>query len=1663
MLRRVHSATLLSLMLASVHPAPAQAPGPLPTMGTDFWVGFMQNAYGAQELRLYIASPTATSGTVSIPLAGWSQSFAVPANGVALVVVPNTAEHIGSETVTNKGVRVQTQAPVTVSAVSFQSYTHDGTQVLPVDGLGTEYRAEAYRGIPGFNEFYKSELLIVATQDGTQVEITPTVNTLGGHAAGVPFTVQLDQGEAYQVQSALAALNLTGTLVRGTTQNGSCRPFAVFGGSMCANVPVACAACDHLYEQLVPVEHWGTSFHSFKNGGPTTETYRIQCAQNGTSVTVNGGPPVVLNPGQIHEVNGSTAPVCISASAPISVAQISEGYSCAGAGDPSMILLEPDDRTTLEARFSTVASPQITGHRLNLVVPTVATAAVQLDGTAIPASQFTPYASCPTWSYASLTITPGTHRVLSSQGIHVYAYGSGTGESYGFTANAVYIPPAVTDTLVCVSGPVTLSAPHPLDNAIWEAASNPGTTLATGWTWTFTPTQNDTYTVNGELPGSACPEQYSFHVGIQVPLTLQATANGAANADVCQFGAVQLGALPVPDPQVFDLAWTPTALVSDPTIHDPVAFPMNNTWFRLQVSNPLGCGSIADSVFVAVTPNDIHSVRVSASDSAICSGESSQLMGDVYRTIAFDPLDLAPATFWSAINGGTVANTCGSATGNALLFTGSGTREARTNALDVVNGGALDFQVYIATGTAPCENADPGDDVVLEYSINGGGSWTPFDTMLESQFSTFTSRRVEVPMLARTNATLFRWWQLAHSGAGQDVWAIDNVIITHIDNAPGGMQWSPSVTLNNPNSATPIATPTGSTWYTFSATGGNGCVFTDSLYIEVRSPFSITLPSDTTLCSTVGIPLHATASSGQGIVWQWSPNNGSLSTTTGPTPTATPNATTTYTLTATTNIGCTDTEQITLTVGPMMSVSASASDVQLCQGESSQLTATVQGPTNAQLQWQPAGSLNNALSLTPIASPTGTTTYIATLTDPITSCAVQASVTVAVTTAYTIAATPDTTLCNTLGFQLNVQHNVPAPFSIAWTPSNLLNSGGIASPSIMADTTMAFNVAVTDGNGCSVSDSVHVIDAFDSMINPVNMSACQGQSLLLDAGFPGSDYVWAHGPTTQTVLVNSSASYSVEITDVQGCQTTKVFNVTFHQLPPVDLGADTTACGAASLLLDAHSPGNTIVWSTGTSGQTLLVNASATYYATATSPQSCVNSDTITVTFAAFPTDMLQDVISCTTALPTLDAGNPGCTCLWSTNADTQQILATISGTFTVMVTTPQLCSAQFDALVTLAAPPIVDLGPDTSVCTGDPLVLDAANPGATFSWNTGVVTQTLAPQTSGIYWVDVSNVACTTRDSVNAVFLPAPSDMLQDVTTCIGEPVLLDAGNPGSTYVWNTNAVTQTLSPTSGGTYTVTVENADGCVRTFDADVTFVAYPVVDLGPDTTLCEGDVLTLDVTNPGATYQWSNGSAGSTLLVSSTGTYSVNVDNGYCAASDVVRATFNPSPSRLAAHQLFACLDEEPHYVVINAGNEGSSFQWNTGESAQVILAGAYGWYFVEVTNPHDCSMRDSIVVNEFCPASIYIPNTFTPNGDGINDTWGAVGKNIASIELMVFDRWGGVLFQTTDPNTFWDGSVSNEEAANHMYAWRLSYRFFEDENGKVGRQHERLGHVTILR
>lgn len=1622
----------------------------------------MQNAYGAQELRIIVGAQNATSGTVSMPLTGWSTPFTVGANGTATVIVPAAAEHLGSETVSNKSVRVQANDSVTVTAVSFQSFTHEAAQVLPLPALGTRYRVEAFRGLPGFSEFYKSELLVVATENNTSIVITPSVATSGGRPAGVPFTVNLNAGETYQVQGAVSANDLTGTLIEGSATNGPCRPFAVFGGSMCANVPVACPACDHLFEQMTPVAAWGSSYHTVLFTPSTSHTLRITAHQNGTSVMMDGAPLATLNAGDSHVINGKTTASCITSSQPVNVVQIMEGFNCAGAGDPSMIVLTPDVRTTTSVSWRAMGSSQVNNHRAVVVMPTSAINQLTLNGTAVNAALFNNYPSCPGMSRAVIPVAAGTNTLSSSTGFVAYAIGIGTGESYAFPLgnNAPPVPPP--QPIICSSGPVTLSAPIPVVNAWWDVQSAPGTVIHTGPSYTFTPTANDVYTVHAELPGSGCPYSYSWPIGVAVDPSIVLTANGTPGATVCQYSPVQLNATPAPNPAFYQIAWSPANLVSDPTIPDPIAYPLQSTWFKLQVTSPVGCGSFLDSVLVNVTPNSIHAVEAMASDSAICVGETIQLQARVQRIVAADLFDTGLGSMWNSVQGATTSSTCGSVSGQALYFNGGAPRQARTTALNVSTGGRLHFSLKIANGSAPCEDADPGENVVLEYSTNGGSNWTVLSTFLENAYPNFTALSINIPAAAQTANTIFRWSQPVFTGAGQDNWAMDNVIITRYDATGTTIAWSPSAGATNPSAITTNANPpaTGTITLTVSIPG-NPCAFTDDMQVVVQPAFSVTLSPDTTSC-VAGSPVQllATPNGGSGITYAWTPNNGTLNTTSAANPVATPTTTTTYQVTATNNIGCTATGSTTITVGQLTGMTASSSAPVICAGGSVQLTATGSGAFT--YAWSPAALVVNPSSATTSAQPSVTTTFTCTVAEPSTGCTATATTTVFVNGPYTVTSSPDDSLCSTNGVQLDVQHNVSGPHTISWTPAAFLNVSNIATPTITVDTSAVFVVTVTDALGCMASDTTVIVMAFDDLLNPAPFSACDGDDLILNTGYPGLAHAWSTGETGHQITVTASGTYTATITDGQGCEAILDHVVTFTPQPLVNLGPDLVICGSGIQVLDASSPGYTVLWSNGATTQQIQVSSTGDYSVLVTTPQGCTESDTVHVQIDPMPVDNLQDISACETTPVLLDAGNTGSTYAWSTGATTQSILASASGTYTVTVTTPANCTGTFDAVVLLIPTVSVDLGPDTAFCAGQSLVLDAGI-GTQYLWNTGATTSTLTVTQAGLYSVVVTAGTCSGSDTVVINTWSAPVNTLVNTTACSDAPVVLNAGNPGSTYLWNTGATTSTLSAPASGSYTVTVTNAHDCSATFTAQITYVEPPEVELGPDTVLCDGEVLLLDAGPDGSQYTWNNGATGRTTQAASAGTYTVNVGNGYCVSTDSIHLYFNPSPARMAARQLFTCLDEEPHYVLLDAGNPGSQYAWSTGSNAQVILAAAYGWYHVEVTNVFDCALRDSVTVIEYCPPSIYVPNTFTPNGDGVNDIWMPVGKSIGTMELEVFDRWGGIIFTTTDPTRGWDGTFNGQPLPNDVYVWRMSYRFLEDREGGLGNERQGQGHVTLLR
>lgn len=1659
----LRSSVLAIALMACAHEGiVAQSAVQLPTRGTRFWAGYLQNGFGAQSLKVHILSTTATTGTVSLPLGGWSTNFSVGANAVAVIDVPNSAENTGSGSVQDKGVLIQSQDSVNVFITSFQNYTQDLTQVLPESSLGTVYRVEGYHGLPNFNNLHKSELLVLATQSGTQVQITPSVNTASGQVAGVPFVVNLNAGQCYQIQGAQDFLDLTGTLVEATDQSGPCRPFVVMGGAMCASSPAGCMACDHIFEQSIPITAWGTRYFTPPVFGVTSSAYRIMAHQDNTSVSIGGAAPIILNAGQLHEVSGTNLPVCIQSDLPVSVAQVLEGYSCAGNGDPSLVLLSPDDRMSTRASFHTPFSQQAMQHSVSVVLPTAAVGQLTLDGVTVSPALFTPFAGCTDRSHAKIPVSQGVHQLQAAAGFQAYMFGVAYGESYGASVHDIGAPYVQNDSTVCGATPVQLNCPIVLNNAQWVALSDPYTVIGTGLSIQATPNTNESYTVTGELPVSGCPRSFTFNVGLPVPAGTSVTANGDASIQVCQYEPVQLALDPPSDPNWFQFQWSPGSTLDDATISTPLASPTGTTWYRVEVISPSGCSGLMDSVLVQVVPGNIIELSASVVPATVCLGNSAQLSSALLRAIAQDDLNTSPGTMWTAVQGGTVSAVCGSLEGNALYFNGNGQRFAQTIALNTLGGGHVRFHLKIANGSAPCDDADPGEHVVLEYSTNNGLNWSTIATYGENSFPSFTAIDAPIPPAAQTAGTMFRWKQMASSGAGQDNWGIDAVLIGRYDNGYATYSWSQPGTLNDASAPAPTATPTTSGWYVLTATDPvAGCAYMDSVFVQVDPAFSLNVTPDLTLCSVTGVQLQATPSSGSGIIYTWAPNNGTLSSTTIANPVATPTTTTTYSVSAQNAAGCTATGQVAISVGQLFDLQVTSANSTLCQGQGTQLNAAVTGGSGITYAWTGSG-LNDSAIANPVATPAQTTTYTCTATHGATGCQLVASITITVNTGYTINAGVDQTVCSALGVQLNVQHNVPNA-SYSWSPAGNLNASNIQSPTITNDVSATYTATVTDPQGCSVSDQVTITRAFAGVPTTQNASACANVPPTLTAPAVGISYSWSTGATTPSIVPGQSGPHTVTVTDAQGCQAVTTFNVSLFALPVVDLGQDIAVCGSTPQTLDAGSTGSTFLWSTGATTQTISISTGNTYSVTVTNSNNCSASDAINVQFNPLPIDVLADATTCVTTPPTLSAGNPGCTYQWSTSATTQAITPASSGTYTVLVTTPQQCSATFDANVTLAPAVNVLLGNDTSICQGQSLVLDAGSPGSTYAWSTGAGSQTISVGAGGSYSVMVSNGYCSASDAIEVAVVPGPVDVLTNSTRCNGESVVLDAGNAGCNYLWSTNATSQTITVATSATYTVAITNSAGCSGMFDAVVSFVPPPAVDLGPDTVLCEGRVLALDAGNPGSSYQWSNGATIGTITVGQPGTYSVSVSNGLCSRNDEITVHFNPSPVRMAVNEFHTCLDDEPKYVVIDAGNEGSQFDWSTGESSQVIMASAYGWYYVHITNPYDCSAQDSARVIEYCPATIFVPNTFTPNGDGVNDIFLPIGKSIAAMHLMIFDRWGELLFESNDPAVGWDGSYAGEIVKNDMYVWRIEYKFYTDKDGELGFLQTQSGGVQVLR
>ncbi len=395
---------------------------------------------------------------------------------------------------------------------------------------------------------------------------------------------------------------------------------------------------------------------------------------------------------------------------------------------------------------------------------------------------------------------------------------------------------------------------------------------------------------------------------------------------------------------------------------------------------------------------------------------------------------------------------------------------------------------------------------------------------------------------------------------------------------------------------------------------------------------------------------------------------------------------------------------------------------------------------------------------------------------------------------------------------------------------------------------------------------------------------------------------------------------------------------------------------------------------------------------------------------------------------------------LWNNGAVTPTIQAFQAGTYWCEV---NLNGCKFrDSLViqAVSVAPIVNLGNDTTLCGNNNLTLNVSQLNATYLWQNGTTNASITPAASGLYWVEVKNTTgCTKRDSINIFFKPIPAFSLgMDTSLCMKDTLILGpvVTMPDS-YLWNDNTTSSSIKAFQPGLYWCEIRKDVCYFRDSIVIHSIKPLPFVNLGRDTTLCEGTIINLNATYPAATYLWQDGNVNASYLVSQQGQYRVVVNLDGCISSDTINVRYSLKPRFTLGDDLTICdgnnlslsLTPDPSWTLL----------WQDGSTGSNFTATGPGLYSLSATNQCGSTTDEVTISKGIC--TVYIPNAFTPKSDGRNDVFKILGTEaVTSFNLKIYNRYGQTVFETADRRKGWDGRLKGVDTPMGAFVYIVSYK-----------------------
>lgn len=453
-------------------------------------------------------------------------------------------------------------------------------------------------------------------------------------------------------------------------------------------------------------------------------------------------------------------------------------------------------------------------------------------------------------------------------------------------------------------------------------------------------------------------------------------------------------------------------------------------------------------------------------------------------------------------------------------------------------------------------------------------------------------------------------------------------------------------------------------------------------------------------------------------------------------------------------------------------------------------------------------------------------------------------------------------------------------------------------------------------------------------IETQSLTICTGDTATLTASGNSAysenfSYHWNTEASIAVIKPTESGTYTVTVTDDNGCSATASVLLTVNPRPEGTISGNTTICPNGNVTLTA-SGANSYTWSTGATTPTLTTSTAGTYTCTFRNSYGCTSTQDVTISVFAAP------VISGTTTICSGNSTTLTASCAdsytWSTGATTPSITVSEAGTYTVMGYTDG-CNGSAVVTVVVESLPTITISGTNSFCQGGNTTLTATG-GSSYVWANGSDENNITVNSPGIYTVTGIGVnGCSNTASIEVTMRPSYINMPVSAAIC-----------QGTSY----NAMGTTYS--TAGTYHVEGTTAAGCDSIIDLTLTVNPQPTPSITGNTSICQGASTTLAALG-GTSFLWNNGSSSQAISVSNAGVYSVTVtDANGCSNSTSATVSVNPLPTVTIAGNTTICAGNSTTLTASGA----DSYQWSTGATGASITITNGGTYTVTGTSANGC-------------------------------------------------------------------------------------------------------------